>query len=126
MNLIFKEIVDINEINNLGKLNHSDILILKDCDETFPCHHNVMIKNKVYGRKSGLFINKLYESNKLPIPDHFIEYNDNYYENLLNPNNQISMDIVAYTQSGGAMKYYQKYIKYKKKYLFLKNQGKSI
>jgi hypothetical protein len=122
MSGIYKEKVNIDEIKSLGKLNYNDIRVDNECEFQYPCNHNLYIKYKPLGKRSGLFINKLYKLNDLRVPDHFAEYDDNYFDRLLDP--QPPTADIIYISSGGAPKvnYYEKYLKYKQKYLSLKKK----
>jgi hypothetical protein len=110
--------VNIEEIKSFGNLKYEDIRV--EDEENFiqgmaPVY-NVFVKNSPIGKKNSFYINKLFTFNNIPVPDNFAQHSN--YNNFMNPKQIILM------AGGGNFDYKKKYIKYKYKYLLLKNKLK--
>jgi len=73
---------NIKSFYNSG-LTSADIDIdVNECQESYSCGHPVKIRGNYIGMASGVQIHQLYLTNGLTIPDHFIEYDENFYKRM--------------------------------------------
>ena len=74
--------MSLSQYFNSGLTNNDINIDVNECQESYSCGHPVKIRGNYIGMASGVQIYQLYLTNGLTIPDHFIEYDENFFERM--------------------------------------------